>query len=91
MNRIEQACPGDCARCQLLADGKVDMVPCVLDQLFRRIQRIENSINNLQEVAAPVIPAIAALELTTEEDVQTTNGAGASRRRGIRDGNVAEH
>lgn len=46
MNRIDKACCGDCAQCQLLADGKVDMVPCILDQLFRKVQNIERMIND---------------------------------------------
>ena len=46
MNRIDKACCGDCAQCQLLADGAVDMVPCILDQLFRKVQNIERIINN---------------------------------------------
>lgn len=36
--RIEGRCVGDCAKCQLLQDGEVDMIPCVLDQIFRRVQ-----------------------------------------------------
>lgn len=46
MNRIDKACCGDCAQCQLLADGVVDMVPCILDQLFRKVQNIERIIND---------------------------------------------
>lgn len=46
MNRIDKACCGDCAQCQLLADGAVDMVPCILDQLFRKVQNIERVIND---------------------------------------------
>jgi hypothetical protein len=61
MNRIEQLCPGDCAKCQLLADGKVDMVPCALDQIMRRMQRIEKNIENLQ-AAQPAATALASLE-----------------------------
>lgn len=36
--RIEGRCVGDCAKCQLLQEGAVDMIPCVLDQIFRRVQ-----------------------------------------------------
>lgn len=91
MNRVEQACPGDCAKCQLLADNKVDMIPCVLDQLFRRIQRIENSINEVQEAVAPSVPMVASFEENKEQNVQENDGTGSPRRRGVRDGNVAEH
>lgn len=41
MNRVEKGCCGDCAKCTLLASGEVDMIPCVLDQMFRRVQRLE--------------------------------------------------
>lgn len=51
MNRIDKACCGDCAQCQLLADGKVDMVPCILDQLFRKVQNIERMINDSKALA----------------------------------------
>jgi transposase len=39
--RVEGKCCGDCGSCQLLADGQVDMIPCVLDQIFQRLQRLE--------------------------------------------------
>lgn len=44
MKRSDKICCGDCAQCQLLADGEVDMVPCVLDQMFRRLQRVEQLV-----------------------------------------------
>lgn len=39
--RVEGKCIGDCSKCQLLANGDVDMIPCILDQIFIRIRRIE--------------------------------------------------
>lgn len=39
--RVEGKCCGNCEVCQLLADGQVDMIPCVLDQIFQRLQRLE--------------------------------------------------
>lgn len=42
--RIDGKCCGDCAQCKLLQNGDVDMIPCILDQLFRRVQRIEREI-----------------------------------------------
>lgn len=39
--RVEGKCCGDCGSCQLLANGQVDMMPCVLDQIFQRLQRLE--------------------------------------------------
>jgi hypothetical protein len=44
MERLTNKCPGDCSRCDMLAAGQVDMVPCILDQMFTRIQRIEASM-----------------------------------------------
>ena len=44
--RVEGKCCGNCEICQLLANGHVDMIPCVLDQIFQRLQRLEQmSIN----------------------------------------------
>lgn len=44
--RIEGQCKGDCGDCDLLATEQVDMIPCILDQIFQRVQRLEKSINN---------------------------------------------
>lgn len=44
--RVEGKCCGNCEVCQLLADGQVDMIPCVLDQIFQRLQRLEQIIIN---------------------------------------------
>lgn len=49
MARIENVCKEDCSSCELLAQGMVDMVPCVLDQIFRRVQRIEKRILTLEK------------------------------------------
>ncbi|MBO5865928.1 MAG: hypothetical protein J6Q73_07760 [Bacteroidaceae bacterium] len=45
MNRVEKECCGDCARCELLANGEVDMVPCALDQLLRRVIKLERVVS----------------------------------------------
>ena len=39
--RVEGKCIGDCRNCQLLANGEVDMIPCILDQIFIRTRKIE--------------------------------------------------
>lgn len=52
MNRIDKSCCGDCAQCALLADGKVDMVPCALDQILRRLMRLEKKIDGKPETLA---------------------------------------
>ena len=49
MNRIDKGCCGDCAQCALLADGKVDMVPCALDQILRRLMRLEKKMDGKPE------------------------------------------
>ena len=41
MARLKENCPGDCLQCNLLKSGQVDMIPCILDQIFRRVQTIE--------------------------------------------------
>lgn len=43
MKRVEKGCCGDCAKCQLLAAGEVDMIPCALDQILRRVARLERN------------------------------------------------
>lgn len=48
MTRINGVCCGDCGRCELLKDGSVDMVPCVLDQIFRKMQRMEKELEALK-------------------------------------------
>ena len=45
--RKQGKCSGDCAKCELLRDGEVDMIPCILDQMFQRVQKIESSIKNM--------------------------------------------
>lgn len=45
MKRVEKECCGDCARCELLAAGEVDMVPCAIDQLLRRVIRLEKAMS----------------------------------------------
>ncbi len=52
MNRIDKSCCGDCAQCALLADGKVDMVPCALDQILRRLMRLEKKMDGKPETLA---------------------------------------
>lgn len=48
MARVEGKCIGDCSRCELLAEEKVDMIPCVLDQIFNRVQRYEREISEIK-------------------------------------------
>lgn len=58
--RLKKECCGDCATCELLADGEVEMIPCVLDQLFRRVQAQGEAIKRLAERLQPTPQAFAA-------------------------------
>lgn len=49
MSRVKGICMGDCGSCELLAREEVDMVPCVLDQIFRRVQKQEAEISELKQ------------------------------------------
>lgn len=49
MSRLQGTCKGDCSRCELLASGEVDMIPCVLDQIFQRLQRNERAVAAIAE------------------------------------------
>lgn len=49
MSRLQGKCGGDCSNCELLVNGEVDMIPCVLDQIFQRLQRSEKSIASIIE------------------------------------------
>ena len=54
--RITEKCCGDCSQCQLLTDGRVDMIPCILDQLFQRVKRMEEKLNNNKETHIADVP-----------------------------------
>lgn len=41
MARLGKACPGDCSKCDMLANNEVDMIPCILDQIFQGQKRQE--------------------------------------------------
>lgn len=47
MSRLEGKCPGDCTKCQLLAEGSVEMELCMMDQVFQRTQRNERVLNEI--------------------------------------------
>lgn len=71
--RVEGKCIGDCSKCQLLANGEVDMIPCVLDQTFQRIRRMEKRIENLSETVSQLekkqkFISLAGCAMSTPED-----------------------
>jgi hypothetical protein len=49
--RTDGKCCGDCGSCRLEADGQVDMVPCVLDQIFQRLQGVEKTLQRLEQMS----------------------------------------
>ena len=62
MNRVDKSCCGDCAKCALLAEGAVDMVPCALDQILRRVMRLESLVENNTENKQVGLAAAAEVE-----------------------------
>ena len=50
--RTEGVCCGDCAKCELLRAGTVDMIPCAIDQIFRRVQRMEKMVENVMKMGS---------------------------------------
>lgn len=69
MARSEKTCPGDCSKCPLLANNEVDMIPCILDQTFQRIQRMEKTMTEIKaKVLAEKSPANFASADAEEED-----------------------
>jgi hypothetical protein len=74
MARIDDVCPGNCATCGLLQAGRVEMVPCLLDQVFQTLKRqgkeiaeLKELVNEIpQEVATEV--NLAALDESAEEE-----------------------
>lgn len=65
MKRLEQTCCGDCASCDLLNDRAVDMIPCILDQMFKRVQAQAAEIKKLTEAVENIkgaTPTVLAAE-----------------------------
>lgn len=48
MGRLSGKCIGDCSRCELLKNGDVDMIPCILDQIFQRTQKNERELEDIK-------------------------------------------
>lgn len=67
MDRLQTQCPGDCSRCSLLAEGSVEMVPCVLDQLMQRVQRQGKQLKEIQDAIASGSPSALASTNTTND------------------------
>lgn len=70
MSRLQGTCKGDCSKCELLANGDVDMIPCVLDQIFQRVQRNEKSIGILMERKETKAVFVSVEQDKIEDNVQ---------------------
>lgn len=70
MARIGQVCPGDCSKCELLAEGHVDMVPCILDQIFQRVRKNEQSLEAIYSLMpnGKGMPKLADTNLIVEKE-----------------------
>lgn len=69
MKRVQNICPGDCANCTLLAKGEVDMIPCALDQILRRVIKLETKVADIQKEKKATALTVAALNTNEEENV----------------------
>lgn len=71
MARIEGKCIGDCSKCELLAAGEVDMIPCILDQIFARVKKqgaeLEEIKKKIGEKNASTEIQLAGIEEVEEE------------------------
>ena len=76
MSRIQGLCKGDCSRCKLLANGEVDMIPCVLDQIFQRVQRNEKAILGMQDRIMTKNVFVSIEQTNEKEDELQANGGG---------------
>ena len=66
MNR-EGICKGDCAQCELVKEGKVDMVACAIDQTFQRVQRMEKQIEKLTQGGLQSLAEVEPLTTLTND------------------------
>ena len=71
MSRLKGTCRGDCSRCELLLNGEVDMIPCVLDQIFQRLQRSEKAMALIAEkMEAKNVFVSVEQEKTDDHEIQ---------------------
>lgn len=67
MTRLEYKCIEDCSNCELLKEGKVDMIPCLLDQMFQKTKKMEKKISELKETIVAMakpeqLPTVARID-----------------------------
>lgn len=60
-------CIGDCAKCELAQSGQVDMIPCAIDQMFQRVQRMEKNIEKIMAGGAQSLAEVEPLTTTNNE------------------------
>lgn len=74
MARVNGKCIGDCSRCELLADGEVDMIPCILDQIFARVRKqgaeLEEIKKKINEQGKTSCVQLAGLEIPDTEQTE---------------------
>lgn len=76
MARIDGKCIGDCSRCELLSAGEVDMIPCILDQIFARVRKqgaeLEEIKRKIGEPAKNAEVQLAGLDLADKPVITKT-------------------
>ena len=60
-------CIGDCARCDLAQSGQVDMIPCAIDQMFQRVQRMEKNIEKIMAGGTQSLAEVEPLTIDTND------------------------
>ncbi len=72
MSRLDKQCPEDCARCELLESGQVQMVPCLLDQIAARQRRMERTMGEMKERIRQMEQTTAPLLAQPNKDDEET-------------------
>lgn len=66
MARLDKTCPGDCSKCEMLANKEVQMIPCILDQIFQTVRKTEKGFtdlaNQMTEISATMLELSSAIE-----------------------------
>lgn len=80
MARINGKCIGDCSKCELLSSGEVDMVPCILDQIFARtrkqdaeiaeIKRLINEQNKPSKILLAGLDDVSSIDKINDNDIE---------------------
>lgn len=80
MARLDGKCIGDCSKCELLAAGEVDMIPCVLDQIFARVRKQGAELDELKKMVAESNATRAPQFACHEGDETAIGGADAPEK-----------